>query len=90
MNLTGESIEDIVCVFDRCGCDFERTKLTELHATIVEENAEDDPELFLLQGDEIDLDEVLEHLQCVFGIAALCRACVCEKTMEDIAAKAEP
>lgn len=38
----------------------------------------------------IDLDEVLEHLQCVFGIAALCRACVCEKTMEDISAKAVP
>ena len=36
----------------------------------------------------IDLDEVLEQLQCVFGIAALCRACVCEKTMEDISAKA--
>ena len=25
----------------------------------MEENAEDDPELFLLQGDEIDLDEIL-------------------------------
>ena len=39
-------------------------------------------------SEDIDLDEVLEHLQCVFGIAALCRACVCEKTMEDISAKA--
>ena len=39
-------------------------------------------------SDTIDLDEVLEQLQCVFGIAALCRACVCEKTMEDISAKA--
>lgn len=59
LNLTGEIRADMVCVCDRCGCDFERTKLTELHATIVEENAEDDPELFLLQGDEIDLDEIL-------------------------------
>lgn len=41
-------------------------------------------------SEDIDLDEVLEHLQCVFGIAALCRACVCEKTMEDISAKAVP
>lgn len=41
-------------------------------------------------SEDIDLDEVLEHLQCVFGIAALCRACVCEKTMEDIFAKAVP
>ena len=38
-------------------------------------------------SEDIDLDEVLEHLQCVFGIAALCRACVCEKTMGDISAK---
>ena len=41
-------------------------------------------------SEDIDLDEALEHLQCVFGIAALCRACVCEKTMEDISAKAVP
>ena len=41
-------------------------------------------------SEDIDLDEVLERLQCVFGIAALCRACVCEKTMEDISAKAVP
>ena len=41
-------------------------------------------------SDTIDLDEVLEQLQCVFGIAALCRACVCEKTMGDISAKAVP
>ncbi len=59
LNLTGEIRAELVCVCDRCGTDFERTKLTKLHATIVEENAEDDPELFLLQGDEIDLDEIL-------------------------------
>ena len=41
-------------------------------------------------SEDIDLDEVLEHLQCVFGIASLCRACVCEKTMGDISAKAVP
>ncbi len=42
------------------------------------------------KSEGIDLDEVLEHLQCVFGIATLCRALVCEKTMEDIIAKAVP
>lgn len=41
-------------------------------------------------SEDIDLDEVLEHLQTVFGIAALCRACTCEKTMKDISAKAVP
>ncbi len=33
---------------------------------------------------EIDLDEVIEKLQKIFGIAAICRACVCEKNFEDI------
>lgn len=42
------------------------------------------------QSEDIDLDEVLENLQCVFGIATLCRACICEKSMEDISAKAVP
>lgn len=42
------------------------------------------------KSEDIDLDEVLESLQCVFGIATLCCACVCEKSMEDIAAKAIP
>lgn len=36
----------------------------------------------------VDLDEILEDLQRVFGIATLCRACVCEKSMEDISCKA--
>lgn len=41
-------------------------------------------------SEDIDLDEVLEQLMCVFGIATLCRACVCEKSMEDICEKAVP
>lgn len=40
--------------------------------------------------EDMDLDEVLEELQCVFGIATLCRAVTCEKTMEDITEKAVP
>ena len=35
----------------------------------------------------IDLDEVISKLQKVFGIAAICRACVCEKDFADIQAK---
>ncbi len=42
------------------------------------------------KADEIDLNEVLDDLQRVFGIATLCRACICEKTMMDISAKSVP
>ncbi len=42
------------------------------------------------KADEIDLNEVLDDLQRVFGIATLCRACICEKTMKDISVKAVP
>ena len=38
--------------------------------------------------DDIDLDEVVDRVSKVFGIAALCRACVCEKDFADITAKA--
>ncbi len=41
------------------------------------------------QEDCIDLDEVIARLQKVFGIASICRACVCEKDFADITAKAK-
>ncbi len=34
--------------------------------------------------DSFDVDEAMDRLQKVFGIAALCRAVVCEKNFEDI------
>ncbi len=59
LNLTGELTADMVCICDRCGAEFDSTKTTALHATIVEEDDGENPELFLLEGDEIDLDEIL-------------------------------
>ncbi len=38
--------------------------------------------------EECDLAEVVERVSKIFGIAALCRACVCEKNFGDIAEKA--
>lgn len=38
--------------------------------------------------EECDLAEVVERVGKIFGIAALCRACVCEKDFEDISEKA--
>ncbi|MDE6087079.1 MAG: tRNA 4-thiouridine(8) synthase ThiI, partial [Oscillospiraceae bacterium] len=37
--------------------------------------------------ESIDLDEVIAILSKVFGIASICRACVCEKDFADIQAK---
>lgn len=59
LRLEGTLTADMLCVCDRCGEEFESLKEMELDATIVEENPEDDPSLFTLQGNEIDLDEIL-------------------------------
>lgn len=37
--------------------------------------------------DDIDLSEVIDRVGKIFGIAALCRACVCEKDFSDITEK---
>jgi len=61
IRLTGEVEAKMVCYCDRCGSEFESVKVTELDATIVEENEDncEDPELFFLKGDDIDLEEIL-------------------------------
>ena len=59
LRLTGEVSADMVCICDRCGAEFPSTKTTELDAVIAEEESEENPELFLLDGDELDLDELI-------------------------------
>ena len=39
-------------------------------------------------NENVDLEEVVDRVGKIFGIAALCRACVCEKDFSDISAKA--
>ena len=39
------------------------------------------------QDEGFDFDEALSRVKLIFGIAGFSRACVCEKTMEDILAK---
>lgn len=62
LRLGGSITADMLCICDRCGCEFPSTKVTRLDATIVEENTGDDPDLFTLDGDELELDEVLPTL----------------------------
>ena len=59
LHLEGALTAEMICVCDRCGEEFESLKEMDLDATIVEENPEDDPSLFVLEGNEIDLDEIL-------------------------------
>lgn len=62
LHMSGTIEAEMICICDRCGSEFERSKLTQLNATIVEEETEENPELFVLDGDEIDLDEILSTL----------------------------
>lgn len=40
------------------------------------------------QSEDFDFEKALRNMQLVFGVAAFSRACVCEKTVEDILEKA--
>ena len=49
----------MLCVCDRCGAEFPRTVDLDLHADITADAQDDDPEVFTLDGDWLDVDEVL-------------------------------
>ena len=64
LRLEGELTAELLCVCDRCGKEFQSAKTMPLSAVIVEKNSTnaEDPELFFLEGDEIDLDEIISTL----------------------------
>ena len=59
LHLEGELTAEMTCVCDRCGAEFDSTKVTPLDAVIVGEENEEYPEYFVLEGNEIELDEIL-------------------------------
>lgn len=59
LHMRGTITADMLCVCDRCGQEFESTKETAVDAVLAEEESEDNPELFVLEGTEIDAQEVL-------------------------------
>ena len=73
------------CVCDRCGKRFDRVKDLPLDAALTANPEEDDdPEIFPLEGDAIDLDEVLStcfvldmeaKCLCRDDCAGLCPTC---------------
>ena len=59
LRLEGEIKAEMKCICDRCGEEFESTKITPVDAVIATEESDENPELFILDGDELDLDDVL-------------------------------
>ncbi len=60
LTLTGTLHAEMRCVCDRCGAEFARVKDLPLRVGVTADPAaDDDPELFPLEGDMLDLDEVL-------------------------------
>ena len=62
LHLEGTLTAEMICLCDRCGTAFDSVKETPLFATIVEEESEEFPELFALEGNSVDLDELLATL----------------------------
>ena len=59
LHLRGTLTADMICVCDRCNREFDSRKETALDAVIAEEESEDNPEIFVLEGTEIDLQDLL-------------------------------
>lgn len=85
LTLQGTLRAQMVCICDRCGTEFAVDKTLNLHAGITADTAaDDDPEVFPLDGDWLDLDEVLNTLfvldmdtksLCKPDCAGLCDTC---------------
>ncbi len=50
----------MTCVCDRCGAEFKAEKALDFEAPIVPAGESEDPEAFELEGDWLDLDDLLE------------------------------
>lgn len=61
LSMEGELTADMVCVCDRCGKEFESVKVMDLDVTLsADMEDEDDSVVFPVEGDGIELDQVLE------------------------------
>ena len=85
LELHGTLHSSMRCMCDRCGKTFDRVKELPLFVTLTADpEADDDPEIFPLEGDAIDLDEVLStcfvldmesKCLCRDDCAGLCPTC---------------
>ncbi len=61
LTLEGVLSAEMTCVCDRCGKEFDSVKVMDISARI-SDGESDDPEAFVLDGDKLDLDEVLSTI----------------------------
>ena len=85
LTLTGTIRADMRCRCDRCAREFDLTREIGVEAQLAQElQDEEDPDYFLLEGDKLDIDEVLEsafilemdqQLLCREDCKGLCPLC---------------
>ncbi len=59
LRIEAEIRAEMSCLCDRCGGSFDSVKVTKVDSVIVEDGENADPEAFVLDGDGVDLDELL-------------------------------
>lgn len=60
LTLTGEARASLLCICDRCGREYRREAVFPLDTILADElEDEENPDVFLLQDDCVDLDEVV-------------------------------
>lgn len=85
LSLQGEIRAKMLCVCDRCGEQFETEKVVELDVPLAAElEDEENPDIFLIENNELDLDDVLgtcfildmdAKLLCREDCKGLCERC---------------
>jgi uncharacterized protein len=60
LKVSGAVTAEMICLCDRCGAEFPSVKTTAVDALVLKEEDPDAPEAFVLDGDWLDLDDVLE------------------------------
>ena len=59
LHMRGTVTAEMLCVCDRCGQEYERTKETAVDVVLVQGKDEDNPGVFPFQGTEVDAQDVL-------------------------------
>ena len=60
LKVSGTLTAEMVCTCDRCGAEFISTKDMAVNALVIAEEDSEAPEAFVLDGDLLDMDDVLE------------------------------
>lgn len=60
LDISGDITARMLCVCDRCGGEFEQGVSIPVFGTAVQEEDPEDPDCYPLEGDWLDVDEILE------------------------------